>query len=319
MTGGEQEGARVPVVYVGGVGRSGSTLLDLFVGQDERVFSVGELVHLWDRGLRNNNLCGTGEAFSDSEFWQEVGIRAFGGWNEIDVDRMAGLKAAVDRNRFVPQLVVPWSSPGFARHIAAYGDTITAIYRAVLDVSGASVVVDSSKHISTAAFLRRVPSIDLRLLHLVRDSRGVAFSWTKQVKMAEVAGGDEEMERLRPLRSAWRWDCWNGLFSLLGRMGVPTSLLRYEDLISDPAAAVETVLALAGLEGNRLVVTDEGVRVDPVPSLGGNPSRFRTGTVPVRVDEAWRRQLPTSSRVLVTALTAPLLSAYGYRLGGRGS
>lgn len=316
MAGGEQEGARVPVVYVGGVGRSGSTLLDLFVGQDDRVFPVGELVHLWDRGLRNNNRCGTGEPFSDNEFWQEVGIKAFGGWSEIDVDRMAGLKAAVDRNRFVPQLLAPWSSPSFAADIAAYGEPLAAIYRAVLDVSGASVVVDSSKHVSTAAFLRQVPAVDLRILHLVRDSRGVAFSWTKQVKMTEVVAGDEEMERLHPLRSAWRWDCWNGLFSLLGRMGVPSSLLRYEDLISDPAGGVETVLALAGLHGSRLLVTDEGVRVDPVPSLGGNPSRFRTGTVPVRVDEAWRRELPATSRLLVTALTAPLLAAYGYRLGG---
>ncbi len=317
MTGGDQEGARVPVVYVGGVGRSGSTLLDLFVGQDDRVFPVGELVHLWDRGLRNNNRCGTGEPFSDNEFWQEVGLKAFGGWNEIDVDRMAELKTAVDRNRFVPQLLVPWTSPAFASDIADYGEVIAAVYRAVLAVSGASVVLDSSKHVSTAAFLRRVPSIDLRILHLVRDSRGVAFSWTKQVKMTEVVAGDEEMDRLRPVRSAWRWDCWNGLFSLLGRMGVPTSLLRYEDLISDPAGAVETVLSLAGLEGNRLVVTDKGVEVDPVPSLGGNPSRFRTGTVPIRVDDAWRRELPTSSRLLVTAMTAPLLAAYGYGLGAR--
>ncbi|MCP3855855.1 MAG: sulfotransferase [Actinomycetia bacterium] len=319
MSEGEKVSERVPVVYVGGVGRSGSTLLDLFVGQDPRLFPVGELVHLWDRGLRNNNRCGTGEPFSDSEFWCQVGEKAFGGWDQVDVDRMAAMKAAVDRNRFVPQLLTPWSSPGFARDIAAYGEAMAAIYRAVLAVSGASVVVDSSKHISTAAFLRRVPAIDLRVLHLVRDSRGVAFSWTKQVKMTEVVAGDEEMERLHPVHSAWRWDCWNSLFTLLGRLGVPSSRLRYEDLISDPAGAVEKVLDLAGLEGNCLVVTDDGVKVDPIPSLGGNPSRFRTGTVTVRVDDAWRRELPGASRVFVTALTAPLLAAYGYPIGGGGS
>ena len=44
--------------------------------------------------------------------------------------------------------------------------------------------------------------------------------------------------------------------------------------------------------------------------------RFTIGTVPLRRDEAWRRSLPKGQRRLVGALTAPLLSAYGYPLLG---
>jgi len=48
------------VLFIGGLGRSGSTLLDRMLGRLDDVWSVGELVHLWERGLSQNNRCGCG-------------------------------------------------------------------------------------------------------------------------------------------------------------------------------------------------------------------------------------------------------------------
>ena len=53
-------------------------------------------------------------------------------------------------------------------------------------------------------------------------------------------------------------------------------------------------------------------------SVAGNPMRFETGTLHLRRDDAWRRQLADRDRRVVTALTAPLLARYGY-LGRRAS
>lgn len=50
------------------------------------------------------------------------------------------------------------------------------LYRAIRRVTGARVVVDSSKNASYARILADTPGIRLRILHLVRDSRGVAYS-----------------------------------------------------------------------------------------------------------------------------------------------
>jgi hypothetical protein len=46
--------------------------------------------------------------------------------------------------------------------------------------------------------------------------------------------------------------------------------------------------------------------------------RFTTGRLVMRRDEAWRAALPAGQRRLVTMLTAPLLTAYGYSGIGRG-
>ena len=59
------EAAPVRVLFIGGLGRSGSTLLDRMLGQLDGVWSVGELVHIWQRGLQENNLCGCGRRFRD--------------------------------------------------------------------------------------------------------------------------------------------------------------------------------------------------------------------------------------------------------------
>ena len=67
------------VGYLGGLGRSGTTLLARLLGELRGVCSVGEICHLWERGVRDDERCGCGEQFHDCEFWAAVGKTAFGG------------------------------------------------------------------------------------------------------------------------------------------------------------------------------------------------------------------------------------------------
>ncbi len=52
-------------------------------------------------------------------------------------------------------------------------------------------------------------------------------------------------------------------------------------------------------------------------SVAGNPNRMDSGEVTLQPDLEWVDQLPARDVLLVTALTAPLLAACGYRLRGR--
>ena len=67
----------VKVLYIGGLGRSGSTLLDRMLGQLPGFFSAGEIRDLWQRGLRENALCGCGAPFKECEVWTRVGKEAY--------------------------------------------------------------------------------------------------------------------------------------------------------------------------------------------------------------------------------------------------
>jgi hypothetical protein len=69
----------------------------------------------------------------------------------------------------------------------------------------------------------------------------------------------------------------------------------------------------AGLDPGPLDFLGDGtVRLGTCHSAAGNPMRFMTGELPLRHDNAWRAALPPGQRRLVGAITAPLLTAYGY-------
>jgi len=313
------------VLFLGGLGRSGSTLLERMLGELPGVAALGEVVHLWERALRDDERCGCGRAFSACPFWDAVGRRAFGGWDRLDVADVLALKARVDRTRDVPRLALPVLRPSVRRDLTRYLDLYERVYDAAREVSGADVVIDSSKHASLAYCLRWSTRMDLRVVHVVRDSPAVAYSWTKEVERPEAAGstaGPGSLGALMPrygaLRVVARWNVDNVMFDLLRVLGVRLSLVRYEDLVAEPEATLTRVAEHAGLapeagqavRGGRLLL-------HPGHTVAGNPMRFQTGELVVRQDDTWRTRYPARQRQLVTALTQPLRVRFGYTRTGR--
>jgi hypothetical protein len=311
------ERSPVPVLYIGGCQRSGSTLLDRMMSQTPGHVSAGEIVHLWARGLRANELCGCGERFSVCPFWTEVGRVAFGGWESVDLDEVVRLQGRVDRNRYIIFMLLPQVAPRYRRELQRYVDILDALYRAVYRV-GEGVVVDSSKHASTAFLLRRVPSVRLRIVHLVRDSRGVAFSLSKQVRRPESVDEETYMFRSSSWRSGLEWLAFNGLFHVIRVLGTPTTMARYEALVREPHAVLEGILRAekGSVAADELAFIDGAtVQLDTDHTVAGNPMRFQHGSFELRVDDAWRTSLDLRDRRITTVITWPLLVAYGYLRG----
>ncbi len=305
------------VLFLGGLGRSGTTLLERVVSQLPGVIALGEVVHLWKRSLINDEPCGCGQPFSACEFWGQVGELAFGGWAAVDPQRVLGLRSSVDRTRYIPRLSRVRSAAD--SDLQEYLSYYQRVYQAAAQISGADVVLDSSKHASLAFCLRHCPDLDLHVVHCVRDSRAVAYSWTKQVPRPEAAVGEKLMKRYPPTTSAMMWNSHNAAFSLLRRLGTPTYLLRYEQFVAAPRTTARAVAAFAGApvrDADLAFLGDQQVDLTVAHTASGNPLRFRTGVVPIRVDNAWRESFSPLQQRLVTALTLPLLTRYGYVRAG---
>jgi hypothetical protein len=305
------------VLYIGGFGRSGSTLVERILGQLPGFCSAGEIVFLWQRGLIDGQLCGCGVPVPECEFWSRVGKTAFGGWDQIDAAEMLALQRRADRNRFIPSMVTPALRPGARGDVARYGDVLSRLYRAIGEVSGARVVIDASKHASTAYLLTtRVPGLDVRVVHLVRDPRGVAYSWTKEVRKPEVTGEDAFMPVYSPLSSGRQWLSYNLLFEAL--RAVPrakSAVFRYEDMLADPRGYLERILAHAGepvLPESFAFLGEGEVLLGVDHTVAGNPMRFHQGPLALRLDEAWKSKLPQRDQRIVAAVTTPLRLRYGY-------
>lgn len=313
----------IRVAFVAGLGRSGSTLLDRILGQVPGCVNMGEASQVW-RALSTGVRCGCGQPPRDCPFWSVVIPRVLGSWSTDELAEALRLQRRVDRLRYLAALVLPVRRGRLQTDIDSYARLLSALYAAVAETAGAAVVVDSGKHTSTAFLLRHLRGIDLRVIHLVRDPRGVAYSWTKVVKKSDHPDA-ADMPRQYPARVARRWLAHNVVLRLLGLLRVPTHFLRYEDLVADPRARVADVGRFLGLAEEQTAVPFLSDRVVDLRredhTLAGNPMRFRHDAITVKLDDTWRRELPARQRRLVTAVTAPLLLALGYpvrpKLGGR--
>lgn len=302
-----------PVVFIAGIGRSGSTLLDRMLGQANGWFSVGEVVHLWTRGLMANERCACGVIFRDCPVWSEIGKHAFGGWEQVDPAGINLMRMAVERDRHIPFLLNPRLKPGFLEDVITYTELVSRVYEAARVVTGASVIVDSSKHVPAALALRLNPGLDLRIVHLVRDSRGVAYSWSKAVSRPATSG-QTLMTRWSPMETSLRYLAYN---TLLSRIFDGEALqIRYEDLVDDPRGIAGSITEWLGSDSDGLdsIMAGGSVAFGPSHGISGNPMRFTTGPVELAVDDEWMRSMSVPDRFLVTLLTLPSLMRYRYHL-----
>ena len=314
MTGERPQVERQRILYIGGLGRSGSTLIERLLNELPDTLAVGETIHLWERGIRDRERCGCGQAFDLCPQWSAVGETAFGGWDQVDLQRMIGLRWSVDRSRRLPQLFRAHRGRPLTIDEREYLAHLRRVLLAAAVVAGGErVLLESSKHLSTAALLSTDPALDVRVLHLVRDPRGVAYSWTKEIERPEATG--ELMPTYRPSRTAARWVTDNLGFRALGRLGVPTVTMRYEDFLSDPEASLRRILDLLDVaqpETFTFLHGDRASLATPMHSIAGNPLRFGGDELVLRVDDAWRTKLDARSRRVVTTICRPVLRHFGY-------
>lgn len=328
------------VVYLGGFGRSGSTLLERLLGGIPGWVNVGELVDLPRSVYPHSERCGCGESFPECPFWSAVGKEAYGntpGWTDSTMERLSELRLEVARQRTLPQLLAlsrgRTADSELAARVQEYQHGYGLIYRAVAAVSGCRVIVDASKGPAHGLALGvQLPgatqerSFDLSMVNLVRDPRGVAYSWSRRqgerphVSGEATSGAATQMWRISPQRSAAQWAALQSEMSAIAQAsGIPSVRLKYEDLVDDPRAAVTALVAKLGLAlqpGDLDHVDERSVRLESSHGLSGNPGRFSSGTMQLRPDHEWTVRMPPRERLIVTAATAPWLLAYGYALSG---
>ncbi len=299
------------LIYLAGMSRSGTTLAERLLGELPQVTAIGETIHLWRRGLILNEHCGCGKPFYDCYFWKLVGELAYGGWYRAELRHMEELRFRVDRTRHIPALATVMT-PRYGKALREYLRAYEYLYEAVAGRDG--TVVDSSKHASLVWCLSHSDRIDLRVIHMVRDSRAVAYSWTREKKRDVIAGN--YMRRQHPVKTAYQWNTQNAAIEPLARR-VPVLRVRYEDMVADPGPALQGITEFAGLDSpplGFLGADGNGQWADLTRShqVAGNPLRFVTGRVKITQDISWRTHLPSRQREMVTVMTAPLLAKYGY-------
>jgi len=298
----------VKILYIAGWGRSGTTIVDNIFNSYKNVFSTGELFYLWHRGLMIGRKCGCGVKFAKCAVWKDVLGTAFGD-KMPDPAHVVDLQQQAIRVRHTQHLADGTLSAAAEEYLDIY----TRLYHAIGQVTGADLIVDSSKVPSGAALLTRMPGTVPYLLHMIRDPRAVSHSWMRAAPPPEKRNGSTIVQK--PTSSTMHWLIRNAITErLTGAFPGRHARLRYEDFAARPQSSIEALLAMAGVEPADGPFVDENtVLLKPNHTIAGNPSRFRNGEIAVRADDRWRSEQNFGPRFTSTALALPFLHRYGYK------
>ena len=304
--------APVKVVYIAGYGRSGSTLLDIALGQNPSIMGAGELTalarHVWD----NDEYCACRAKVGNCPMWRQVVGQWQGG---SDATFMPRIRKAQERI----ESVLSWrrfggraaGSHGAKRLFDHQSSRLFEILRAV---SGRPIIVDSSKLPGRGFALASIASIDLYVIHLVRDGRGVAWSMMKPFERQVEMGLQKELKPRPLLYTALRWAFVNLASQLLCRkLGPRRSMrVRYEDFVEDPAKVLEQVMAMLEQQGSDIATLNNRV-IFPFHQVAGSRHRMQEALTIGR-DDSWRTEMPRWKQLAWTIICAPLMAGYGYKL-----
>jgi hypothetical protein len=295
----------IRVVFILGYTRSGSTLLEQLLSMAPGTVAVGEMAYLWEQSVRNNSYCGCGSKWTNCSFWKSIlgDLPSPGFQKERSPD--TGQFWAFFRD------LVRTGRSSDNQHYEHFLKQIESIYLAINGQTGCSVIIDSSKRPFFGLAVSRTQGVSVTFIHLVRDSRGCAFSWKKAKARIEL-GKNVFMPQLPALRSALSWVGNNLQAEILRIQPGQNIFLRYEDFVANPTYQVNKILNQVGLPS----ISPDQNGIFHIPSshgIWGNPGRWSSmNAIKVTEDKRWVTQLPNLDFAVTTLISAPLLKRYGY-------
>ncbi len=152
------DSGRTKVLYVVGLGRSGSTILSNSLGQIGDCFSAGELNFIWRHNVVENRLCGCGRPFRECPVWTRVMEEAFGGMDGVDPREMMRLQSSGTRTRHIPLMLAPRGERVLKERLEKLLINYGRLYEAIGSVTGSRVIVDSSKEPAHGCAMSLVPA-----------------------------------------------------------------------------------------------------------------------------------------------------------------
>jgi hypothetical protein len=296
---------KIKVIYIGGVEHSGSTLLGLILEQHPEVNCVGELSLLpkdaWIE--KREEYCSCGSRILDCPLWATVKEKLDSIANTT-VNHLNELSTRFDKNIHFPFVFKNHfiKSKKYNNYLSLESKFLNIIFEA----SRSKIIVDTSKRVSRALMLSHIDTFETKVIHIVRDSRGVAFSSNKPKRLI----------RRNWLNSAIRWIYINTLFLLLKKFLEPENycLLKYEDLITQPDEVLTKLSQFLKLDYSSIGQEIANGRIlQPSHISIGNGFIKSNQDIVIRNNFYWQQKMDSGQKKKVWFLTKFLMDYFDYQ------
>ena len=317
------------LVYILAASHSGSTLLAQLLGSHPEISTVGEL-KATSLGDLERYRCSCGAFIRQCPFWALVRDRMRSHGIDFDITR-AGTDIRTGATPYVQRLLRPLHrgpafeavrdlalalSPGWRAARPRIVARTAALAASICEVTGKRMVVDSSKIGLRLKYLLRTPALDIRVIRLIRDGRGVALAYVDPFSFADAkdpslrgggTGADRDAERLSMTDAAREWRRSNEeAEAVLSRLHPSRwTEARYEELCTKPRETLTRLFSFLG-------VADQDIDTRQERHVVGNGMRL-DWQGDINLDERWRTELNPELLPAFAAAAGDLNRRYGYR------
>lgn len=304
------------VVCIMGVGHSGSTVLGIALGNHPQLETVGEVYKLARSGWTpdDNRRCACGSPIHQCAYWQDVQRIWSAKVAPAGLLDYIALQNRFERSRRVwPRLLTERvrRSTAFGR----YARMTAAFYAAVQEVSGKEVIVDTSKAPVRSYALLLNTQVDARVIHLIRDGRGVVWSGQKPRAKDVEAGIPRDFPPVPASHTSRDWVVTNLESTWVTATAGQKRSLRvlYEQFTENPCAVFQQIGQVIDEDLSSLAeMLAAGTALHNGHLVGGNQLRMAKSIV-LRSDVEWRQKLSSSDQRTFWSLAGWLAQRYGYR------
>ncbi|MDJ0858248.1 MAG: sulfotransferase [Dinoroseobacter sp.] len=292
------------IIYITGYGRSGSTVVDIALGMHPEVFGSGEISAMCRHVWRENEYCACGNRIKECAVWGPIMAR----WTQqYDPAGYLALQRAIEP-LYAPARIIG------GRKLENFLAQSQAMFSIMRDETGIPIILDSSKAPGRALALAHDPSIDLRVIHLVRDARAVAHAMGRAIPLDVARGIQKEIVPRWAMRTALRWRMYNSVAERLHAQ-LPAEhfvRVRYEDIARDPVTEFARISKTVGVDLSAIAsLMAEGEPIVPAHQMAGSRIRMK-GPLSLHYDDAWELEMPETARRQVEFVAGEQLRRYRY-------
>lgn len=312
------------LIYIAGYGRSGSTWLEGVLSSHPQIQGLGEWGFLFRKlGCRPEILadlgvrCACGNILNRCEFWGPVLQRLSTAISDR-VEDFIRLHKYVEGIGGMNKLHLNYQAS--SNREKNYRETEWQIYRAIWEQvpPATKFLIDSSKTAYSTArrplALYELCGINLKVIHLVRDVRGVMWSMTSKGLNWHPGRRHPEKFWWPGIRTLSGWVFANKAADFLSTV-LPKGRylrIRYEDLMDNPKDVLDEIGAFISVDLHE--VTERLLRGD-LRSAGhqvlGNPGRAAE-IIQLKPDVGWKTKLSLWHRLMARTIASHQMAKYGY-------
>ena len=282
---------KIKIIYFVGMGHSGSTLIDLILGTSKNCVSMGELEYFTDF-LKDENApemdkhpqssCVCGKKFKDCSYWKSI-LAKVDDSKCYNYESSLAEKLKIALSMYLP-LKVRFNTAGHE-----------TLFKQILEQAsknkGSKVeyIIDSSMDVRRMIYLSQVAGVELKVIHLVRDARGVVNSFEKIGRFW--------------LRTMFEWKLTNMIAKRFLKKNLDKKdymLLSYDLFAQHPKKYLSRIKKKFDLSLNVEGFID-AVNKQEYHQVGGNRMNMRKLEA-IRHDLSWKKRLPSWKRAILSVL-----------------